>query len=73
MSDEWSVEFAHVVPKAINGEEGDKEIKLPVQKDDDIEVENANGKNFFAQEVSSSQPSDVWPSDHFMVVVKAYF
>ena len=72
MSDEWTVESAHVVPNATLNAEDDEDIKVPMQKDANSIVENAE-VDFFAQEVRTSQPTDDWPSDHFMVLVKASF
>lgn len=76
MSDEWKIDSAHIVPNAIFTAEENEEIKLPkfpVQKDDIIAVGNSDKEDFFTQVVSTSQPSVDWPSDHFMVVVKASF
>ena len=76
MSDEWNIDSARIVPNAIFNADENEEIslpKLPVEKDDNIAVENSNKEEFFTQIVSTSQPSDDWPSDHFMVVVKASF
>jgi hypothetical protein len=72
MSDEWTVESAHVVPNASLSAEADEDIKVPMQKGVNSIVENAQ-VDFFAQEVRTSQPTDDWPSDHFMVLVKASF
>lgn len=72
MSDEWTVESAHVVPNATLSAEEDEEIKVPIQKDDNSVVASAD-VDFFAKEVRTSQPTDDWPSDHFMVLVKASF
>jgi hypothetical protein len=72
MSDEWTVESAHVVPNATLSAEADEEIEVPIQKDDSCVVDKAQ-VDFFAQEVRTSQPTDDWPSDHFMVLVKASF
>lgn len=76
MSDEWNIDSAHIVPNAIFITEDNEDIKppiLPIQKDDIIAVEDDKKQEFFTQVVSTSQPSDDWPSDHFMVVVKASF
>lgn len=72
MSDEWTVESAHVVPNATFSSVEDVEIKLPNEIDDNRLVASAE-VDFFAQEVRTSQPTDDWPSDHFMVLVKASF
>lgn len=71
MSDEWTVESARVVPNASLSAE-DEDIKVPMQKEDSSVVDWGED-DFFAQEVRKSQPTDDWPSDHFMVLVKASF
>ena len=76
MSDEWNIDSAHIVPNATFTTEEKEDMKLPIlslEKDDIIAVENSTKEDFLTQVVSTSQPSDDWPSDHFMVVVKASF
>ena len=47
------------------GGEGNKEM--------DANNRNMDGDSFCSLDVDGPQPSMVWPSDHFMIVVKASF
>ena len=42
------------------------------QSDDETQLKENNEKSLMLN-VSGPQPSEVWPSDHFMIVVKASF
>ena len=67
MSGDWSVLEARVVPRC--APEDATTAHSDSQSPENQELESPAGVLF----VDKSQPSDDWPSDHFMLLVRASF
>lgn len=67
MSDGWTVHRANVIPRCApeNLNTAHSDSQSPVSQDSESIV----GVQF----VEKSQPSEDWPSDHFMLLVRASF
>ena len=59
MTDEWTVQSAHIHPRLPQNEAIHSSI--PVVNDD-------TERSILSAEVNDPQPSALWPSDHFMIL-----
>ena len=62
VTDEWTVQDAEIYPKVIVPKTGGDDEKPCVEED------GRNGSVLQGVTVCTSQPSRLWPSDHFMIV-----
>lgn len=76
MSPEWSIEDAQVLPRILPSSQSEKTISVGEgEESGTIGAERnegvANAEDLLG--IDGPQPSEMWPSDHFMIKVKASF
>jgi hypothetical protein len=66
MSPEWHIEDARVYPRILSPTQS----KMKLTAGGEGEGRSADSAKVFP-DIDGPQPSESWPSDHFMIVVKA--